>query len=315
MLKHAIALAALVVALSATAADAATVTAPATEDTSVEQRSANTNFGSGNDLVGGVRRGLLRVEGNPQRWALLKYQVPAFTGTVTQVRLRLFKRSGSPSEPFRVQSSPCSWNQSTVTWNSRPTLGAVLATLPGYPTGSGFVEFALPTSAVAPGQACFAITKPSSSGVFITADDVNAANPSSLVITTAVDTTPPETTITAGPTGSTSTTSATFSFSSSEPRRDVPVLARRRGVCAVHEPHDATRASRRPTTSSRCSATDAAGNVDASPATQAWTITPPPPPSGYCAAPAVTGAWTGDREDDPRHTDHAVLRDRRRGRR
>ena len=83
MLKHAIALAALVVALSAAAADAATVTAPATEDTSVEQRSPSTNFGSGNDLVGGVRRGLLRIEGNPQRWALLKYQVPAFTGTVT----------------------------------------------------------------------------------------------------------------------------------------------------------------------------------------------------------------------------------------
>ena len=291
MLKHAIALAALVVALSAAAADAATVTAPATEDTSVEQRSPSTNFGSGNDLVGGVRRGLLRIEGNPQRWALLKYQVPAFTGTVTQVRLRLFKRSGSPSEPFRVQGSPCSWNQSTVTWNSRPTLGAVLATLPGYPTGSGFVEFALPTSAVAPGQVCFAITKPSSSGVFITADDLNAANPSSLVITTAVDTTPPETTITAGPTGSTSTTSATFAFSS-EPGATFQ--------CALDGAAFAPCTS--PTSYQGLAAadhqfavraTDAAGNVDASPATRAWTITPPPPPTGYCAAPAVTGAWTG----------------------
>ncbi len=291
MFKHAIALAALVVALSAAAADAATVTAPATEDTSVEQRSPSTNFGGGNDLVGGVRRGLLRIEGNPQRWALLKYQVPTFTGTVTQVRLRLFKRSGSPSEPFRVQSSPCSWNQSTVTWNTRPTLGAVLATLPGYPTGSGFVEFGLPTSAVAPGQACFAITKPSSSGAFITADDVNAANPSSLVITTTVDTTPPETTITAGPTGSTSTTGATFSFTSESGATF---------QCSLDGASFAPCTS--PTTYQSLAAgdhrfevraTDAAGNVDATPATQAWTITPPPPPSGYCAAPAVTGAWTG----------------------
>jgi hypothetical protein len=202
--------------LCAATAQAATVTAPATEDTSVEQQNPNTNFGAGNDIVGGVRRGLLRVEGNPQRWALLKYQVPALPGAVTQVKLRLYKRSGSPSEPFRVQSSPCSWNQSTVTWNTRPTLGGILATLPGYPTGAGWVEFTLPVSSVAQGQRCFAITKPSSSGAFITADDLQAPNPSSLLISTAADTTPPDTTITAGPSGSTPTTDATFGFSSNE---------------------------------------------------------------------------------------------------
>jgi hypothetical protein len=215
--RNAIVLAALVVALTAAAdADAATITAQATEDTSVDQQNPNTNFGSGNDLVGGVRRGLLRIDGSPQRWALLKYQVPALTGPVTDVRLRLFKRSGSPSEPFRVQSSSCSWNQSRVTWNTRPTLGTVLATLPGYPSGSGWVEFVLPASAVAAGQVCLAITKPSSSGVLITADDLNAANPSRLVITTAADTTPPETFIDAGPSGSTTTTDASFSLRSSE---------------------------------------------------------------------------------------------------
>jgi hypothetical protein len=291
VLKHAIALAALVFALSATAADAATVTAPATEDTSVEQRSPNTNFGSGNDLVGGVRRGLLRIEGNPQRWALLKYQVPTLTGPVTQVRLRLFKRSGSPSEPFRVQTSPCSWNQGTVTWNTRPTLGAVLATLPGYPTSSGFVEFVLPTSAVAPGQACFAITKPSSSSAFITADDVNAANPSSLVITTAADTTPPETTITAGPTGSTSTTGATFSFTSESGATFACSLDG-----APYAPCTSPTSYQSLTAADHqfaVRATDAAGNVDPTPDTRAWTITPPPPATGYCASPAVANAWTG----------------------
>jgi len=109
VLRNAIGAAALLAALcAASAAQATTVTAPATEDTSVEQQNPNTNFGGGNDLVGGVRRGLLRIEGNPQRWALLKYQVPALLGAVTQVRLRLYKRSGSPSEPFRVQASPCS---------------------------------------------------------------------------------------------------------------------------------------------------------------------------------------------------------------
>jgi hypothetical protein len=292
MLRNALALAALLIGLSAAVANAATVTAPATEDTSVEQRNPNTNFGSGNDLVGGVRRGLLRIEGNPQRFALLKYQVPALSGAVTQVRLRLFKRSGTPSEPFRVQSSPCSWNQSTVTWNTRPTLGAVLATLPGYPTGAGWVEFALPTSAVAPGQRCFAITKPSSSGAFITADDLQAPNPSNLLITTAVDMTPPDTAITAGPSGSTATTDASFAFSSTESGSTFQCSL----DGAAYQPCTS------PTTYQGLAAADhafavraidAAGNVDPTPATRAWTITPPPPPTGYCASSAVIDAWAG----------------------
>ena len=287
MLKNAIGLAALLAALSATAAHAATATAPVTEDASVEQQNPNTNFGGGNDIVGGVRRGLLRVAGNSQRWALMKYQVPALPGAVTQVRLRLYKRSGSPSEPFAVQASPCSWNQSTVTWSTRPTLGAVLATLPGYPTGAGWVEFGLPTSSVAQGQRCFAITKPSSSGAFITADDLQAPNPSSLVISTA-----PDTTIAVGPSGSTATTDASFAFTSTE--------AGSTFRCSVDgAPYQPCTS---PTTYQGLSATDhqfavraidAAGNVDPTPATRSWTITPPPPHTGYCSSNAVTKAWAG----------------------
>jgi hypothetical protein len=179
-----------------------------------------------------------------------------------------------------------------VTWRTRPTLGAVLATLPGYPTGSGFVEFTLPVTAVGAGQRCFAITKASSSGVFITADDVNAANPSSLVITTAVDSTPPDTTITAGPTGSTTTTQASFSFSSSENGSSFQ--------CALDDAAFQTCTS--PASYQNLAvadhrfavrAVDAAGNIDATPAVRSWTITAPPPPTGFCASPAVTGAWTG----------------------
>jgi hypothetical protein len=292
VLRNALGVAALLSVLAAPAAHAATVTAPATEDTSVEQRNPNTNFGSGNDLVGGVRRGLLRIEGNPQRFVLLKYQVPALPGTVTQVKLRLFKRSGSPSEPLRVQGSPCSWNQGTVTWNTRPTLGAVLATLPGYPTGSVWVEFTLPTSAVAQGQACFAITKPSSSGAFITADDLQAPNPSHLVITTLVDTTPPDTTIVAGPAGSTATTAATFSFSSTESGSTFQCSL----DGAAYQPCTSPTTYQGLTPADHqlaVRAIDAAGNVDPTPATSTWTISPAPPAIGYCASDAVVNAWTG----------------------
>jgi hypothetical protein len=292
VLRTTLALTALLFGLIASAAHAATVTVVVTEDASVEQRNPSTNFGSGNDLVGGVRRGLLRIEGNPQRFALLKFQVPAPSGTVSQVRLRLFKRSGSPSEPFRVQSSPCSWSSSAVTWNTRPTLGAVLATLSGYPTGSGWVEFVLPVSAGAQGQRCFAIIKPSSSSVFITADDLQAPNPSNLVITTTADTTPPETTITAGPSGSTPSTAASFSFSSSESGSTLQCALDGAGYQACTSP-TTYQGLVEGNHQFSVRAIDATGNVDPTPATRAWTIAPPPPPTGYCASPAVTNAWTG----------------------
>jgi hypothetical protein len=292
VLRNALGAAALLAALVAANASAATVTVQVSEDTSVEKQNPNTNFGSGNDIVGGVRRGLLRIEGNPVRWALLKYQVPAPSGPVTQVELRLYKRSGTPSERIQVQTSPCSWNQSTVTWNTRPTLGSVIATLPGYPTGAGWIEFALPTSSVAQGQRCFAITKPSSSGAFVTADDLQAPNPSQLLITTAVDTTPPDTTITAGPSGSTATTDATFGFTSTESGSTFQ--------CSLDG--GAYQPCASPTTYQGLApaahqlavrAIDAAGNVDQTPATRSWTITPPPPTTNYCASDAVTNAWTG----------------------
>jgi len=57
VLRNALGAAALLAAILAANAHAANITAPATEDTSVEQQNPNTNFGSGNDIVGGVRRG------------------------------------------------------------------------------------------------------------------------------------------------------------------------------------------------------------------------------------------------------------------
>ena len=49
MLRNALGVAAILAAICAASAQAATVTAPAAEDTSVEQQNPNTNFGSGND--------------------------------------------------------------------------------------------------------------------------------------------------------------------------------------------------------------------------------------------------------------------------
>jgi Right handed beta helix region len=128
--------------------------------------------------------------------------------------------------------------------------------------------------------------------VWITADDLQAANPSQLVITTAADTTPPDTTITAGPSGSTASTDATFSFTSSEGGSTFQCSLD--GVafqpCTSPTTYEGLAAADH---QFAVRAIDAAGNVDPTPATRTWTVTPPPPPTGFCASSAVAGSWTG----------------------
>ncbi|MGH2635976.1 MAG: PQQ-dependent sugar dehydrogenase, partial [Actinomycetota bacterium] len=112
------------------------------------------------------------------------------------------------------------------------------------------------------------------------------------------DTTPPETTIGSGPSSPTSQTSATFTFSSSEADSSFECALDLGAFLSCVSPvtygglalggHEV-----------RVRATDAAGNVDPTPATYPWTIEAPPPPppppppgSGTCtydsAAKAVT---------------------------
>jgi hypothetical protein len=122
------------------------------------------------------------------------------------------------------------------------------------------------------------------------------------------DTTPPETTITSGPSGSTASRDAAFSFTSSEPGTfecslDSAAFATCTSPAAYHSladgPH--TFAVR---------ATDAAGNVDATPATQSWTVAfPAPANDAFAAAQAVsTGAATGTTDGatkEPGEPNHA----------
>jgi chitodextrinase len=111
------------------------------------------------------------------------------------------------------------------------------------------------------------------------------------VTTPAVDTTAPETTITAGPAGAVTATTASFEFASSE--------AGSRFECALDGAAYAACSS--PTSYAGLAlgehrfavrATDAAGNTDATPAVRTWTITPPadttPPETTITAGPAGT---------------------------
>jgi hypothetical protein len=99
----------------------------------------------------------------------------------------------------------------------------------------------------------------------------------------ALDGTPPQTTITSGPTGTTTATSATFSFSSSE--TGSAFACRLDGGAWTGCASPSTRSGLAPGAHSfEVRATDAAGNIDPTPAARGWTVerdaAPSEPPDG-----------------------------------
>ena len=105
------------------------------------------------------------------------------------------------------------------------------------------------------------------------------------------DTTPPETTITSGPSGTVTSTSATFAFAANEAsasfecRLDGGAWA----PCSTPKSYTALLAGSH---AFDVRATDPTGNVDATPARQTWTITPSGGPANdlFASARAISGA-------------------------
>jgi hypothetical protein len=109
--------------------------------------------------------------------------------------------------------------------------------------------------------------------------------PASRTWTIAADTTPPETTIDVGPSGTTTNTDASFTFSSSEETGST-------FQCMLDDAPYASCTSPKTYTSLttgshtfQVRATDAAGNTDASPASRTWTIEAGTPGSGIVRGP------------------------------
>jgi hypothetical protein len=98
------------------------------------------------------------------------------------------------------------------------------------------------------------------------------------------DTTAPETTIAQGPSGSTTATTASFAFGSSEPGSTFACKLDGGSWTSCSSPQ-AYSGLAVGTHEFSVSATDGAGNADASPATRSWTViaTTPPPGSGCTA--------------------------------
>jgi len=125
--------------------------------------------------------------------------------------------------------------------------------------------------------------------------------------TWTVDTTAPQTTITAAPAATTSSTSASFSFASSESGSTFECSLDGAAFTACSSPSDyAGLAVGTHQFSAR--ARDAAGNADASPAIHTWTISAPQGCGPAATAPAVADAWIDENSPTNNKGDDSILK-------
>lgn len=254
----------------ASASDSATgssLTFSAQADAGVEKSYPDKNFG---------RSSRLSADASPVIESYLRFSVSGVSGTVSSAKLRLYAYNGSADGPA-VYPTSNSWTESGtttgITWNKRPArTGGATDDKSAIATNS-WVEYDITPLVGGDGTYSFNLASTSADNVnFYSREGTNAALRPQLIVTHqgAVDTTPPETTIDSGPTGTVGSGSASFTFSSSEAGSTFKCALDGETFGACASPRAYTNlASGEHTFQVR--ATDAAGNVDATPASRTWT--------------------------------------------
>jgi Calcineurin-like phosphoesterase len=143
----------------------------------------------------------MTADASPVLSCLVRFDVSGLTGTVTNAKLRLYAGNGSPDGPSLYPTGP-DWQETAVTWDSRPArIGPAAADLGKVKTGT-WVEYDVTSLVTGNGRQSFELPSVSTDGTGFATKEAGANGPQ-LVVTTA----PPPTTSTS--TSTTSTTSTT----------------------------------------------------------------------------------------------------------
>ncbi|HXV92068.1 MAG TPA: DNRLRE domain-containing protein, partial [Pseudonocardia sp.] len=299
------------------------VTANAVADTWLLQDSAAQNYGTDSTLKVDSKSGA-------NARALVRFGLPALPDgcTVTGATLRLNAASYVTGRTLQALPVTGTWAESSVTWATQPATGGPAATTT---SGSGYRQWTVT-------EQVLAMYSGANNGFLIRDAAENAggllqgfrsredsSNRPQLVITfgpatTApppagpADTTPPDTVIGSGPAATTTSTSASFTFSSTEPGSTFTCAVNGGTAAACTSPLEITGMAPGSYTLS-VTARDAAGNADPTPATYAWTVqaATTPPPGGSCtAAPVTVGAdrdsWIEQKDPGKNYGTDSVLK-------
>jgi PKD repeat protein len=154
------------ITVSAPPPPGSTVTFSATDDAQVRSAAPTTNYGSSVELR-------LRFDGTNDYRSYVKFAVSGLSGPVTAAKLRLFTTDPS-NVGGRAYQTGTSWTESAITWNTAPSLGALLATAGPTTTGT-WVEFDVSSVVTANGSYAFGLdTTSSDSQVYSSRQGSNA---------------------------------------------------------------------------------------------------------------------------------------------
>lgn len=152
-------------------------------DTFVHQEFPDQNFG---------RDGLLVVDVNPYRESYFKFELRGLTGRVVAAKLRLYVTTipthdgGSPRGGSAVLMRDLNWSESTVTYNTRPSIAGPLLDTLGEVSPGQWYELDVSAAITGNGTLGLGLVSDDANGTYYTSREVEQTAPE-LVITLSPD--------------------------------------------------------------------------------------------------------------------------------
>jgi hypothetical protein len=291
------------------------VTYEVSADAWIEQNSPSSNKGDDSILK-------VKAQGSSDNFrALVHFPLPAAAPegcAVESATLRLYSDSWTSGRTIEALQLAATWSENSVAWGNQPATAGTAATTA---SGQGYREWSV-------GFQVQAMFDTGAVHGFLIRDAVEGGsgaeqsffsrekgeNPPTLVVSYNVppppDETAPETTLDTWPSSTTTSTGATFTFWANEPDATYECSLDAAAFTACYSPQAYTGLSVGAHTFA-VHAIDAAGNVDPTPASYAWTIEAAPPPAD--CGPAVTvfadaDAWIDQDSASSNKGDDSILK-------
>ena len=202
------ALLATTVAVAINPAGAETKSVPADADATVAAASPGANFGT---------TPTLEVNRTPQAESYVRFAVSGLTGTVQRATLRVFALNAAKKGPGVYRSDPV-WTETGINWNNRPDRTSARLANGGPVRTNTYVDYDVTSIVTGAGTYSFNLVLEGNAkqNVRFNSKEAETNRPQLFLTLSEPDTTPPNTVINSGPSGTVRATSASFTFSSSE---------------------------------------------------------------------------------------------------
>jgi hypothetical protein len=181
------------------------ITFQAEADAWVEQANPALNHGT---------TAAVEVDTSPRTDGYVRFAVSGMSGSVQSAKLRLFAFGATSNGPA-AYTSDSSWTETGLNWSNRPAIGAVPLEDKGSIPINTWVEYDVTQAVTGNGTYSFALIGTSSDGVDFRSREAPTDRPQ-LIVTGGGGPTPPDTSLTSGPSGTVNTPSSVFTFSATE---------------------------------------------------------------------------------------------------